>query len=156
MMPDIDTPHMTRNFMRLCRHCATGDIICYRHEFVLYSNHEALKYLNSQKRLNIRYSKWVKFLQDNTFVLKHKTRVENKVADALSRRLMILVAISIKITGFERLKEGYESCPDFGERYITLRDRPVREMDGFLLHDRYLFRFHKLCISCTSLRDFLP
>jgi len=52
---------------------------------VLYSDHKALKYLNSQKRLNARHNKWAEFHEDYTFVLKHKARVENKVADALSR-----------------------------------------------------------------------
>jgi len=56
---------------------------------------------------------------------------------------------------FERFREEYDSCPDFREIYITLRDRPTREMDKFLLHDIYLFRFRKLCISRTFLRDFL-
>jgi len=60
---------------------------------VLYSNHEALKYLNSQKRLNARHSKWVEFLQDYT-LFSNKAGVENKVADALSRRVMILVTMS--------------------------------------------------------------
>jgi len=72
-------------------------------EFLLYSNHEALKYLNSQKRLNEIY-KWVKFLQDYIFVLGHKTGVENKVTDALSWRVMILVAMSAKVTRLERLR----------------------------------------------------
>ena len=31
-------------------------------EFVLYSDHEVLKYLNSQKRLNARHNKLAKFL----------------------------------------------------------------------------------------------
>jgi len=63
-------------------------------EFVLYSDHGALKYLKSQKRLNVRHSKWAEFLQDYPFVLKHKARVENKVVDALSRRVMILIVMS--------------------------------------------------------------
>jgi len=76
-------------------------------EFILYSDHEALKYLNSQKKLNVRHNKWVEFLQDYTFVLKHKAGVENKVADALSRCVMILVAMSAEVIGFERLREEY-------------------------------------------------
>jgi len=48
-------------------------------EFVLYADHEALKYLNSQKRLNARHSKWVEFLEDYTFVLKHKTRLKTRL-----------------------------------------------------------------------------
>jgi len=57
-----------------------------------------------------------------------------------------LVAISGEMKGFERLKNDYESCPDFGKIYIMLRDRLTREMDEFLLHDIYLFKFCKLCI----------
>ena len=71
--------------------------LCYwRHyllpqEFVLYSDHEALKYLNSQKRLNARHNKWVEFLKNYIFILKCKAGVENKIADALSQCIMILV-----------------------------------------------------------------
>ena len=68
---------------------------------------------------------------------------------------MILVAMSAKVTEFERLRHEYQSCPDFGEIYIMLQDGPTQEMDGFLLHDGYLFRFRKLCISRTSHRGFL-
>jgi len=60
------------------------------------------------------------FLQDCTFVLKHKAAIENKVAEALSRRITTLVTISIKVIGFERLREEYDSCPDFEKIYVTL------------------------------------
>jgi len=95
------------------------------------------------------------FLQDYAFVLKHKARVENKIVDALSRRVMILEGMSAEVTGFESLIEDYESCPNFGEIYDMLRDSSVREVDEFLLQDGYLFRFRKVCILCMSLRDFL-
>ena len=154
MTPDNDTRHMTRNFMRLNKLCYLRHYLLPQ-EFVLYSDHEALKYLNSQKRLNARHSKWVEFLQDYTFVLKHKARVENKVPDALSQRVMILITMSAEVSGFERLREEYDSCPDFEKIYVTLWDSSVREMDGFLLQDGYLFKLRKLCIPRTSLRNFL-
>lgn len=82
-------------------------------DFVLYSDHEALRFLTSQKKLNTRHGRWVEFLQAYTFVLKHKSGVENKVADALSRRVTLLFVMDVKVTGFERLKEDYLTCPDF-------------------------------------------
>ena len=60
-----------------------------------------------------------------------------------------------EVIGFERLSEEYDSCSDFEEIYVTLRDGSVREMDGFLLQDGYLFWFSKLCIPRTFLKDFL-
>ena len=43
------------------------------HEVVQYLDHDAPEYLNSQKRLNARHSKWVKFLQDYTFALRTRS-----------------------------------------------------------------------------------
>ena len=67
----------------------------------------------------------MEFLQDYIFILKHKAGVKNKVADALSQRVMILVAMSVEVIGFERLREEYESCLDFGKIYVTFWDGSV-------------------------------
>jgi len=124
-------------------------------EFVLYLDYEVLRFLNSQKKLNSCHENWVEFLQPYPYVIKHKAGVENKVADALSRRVSILVAISNEVTGFERIKNDYESCPDFGEPYKLLADGLVRERDDYFLLDGYLFKANKLCIPRTSVRDFI-
>ena len=66
-------------------------------------------------------------------MLKHKAGVDNKVADALSRRMVILVALSTEVTRFEQLKNDYELCPDFREIFKLLVDRIVHERDDFFL-----------------------
>jgi hypothetical protein len=43
-------------------------------EFVFFTDRIALKYVNTQKKLNNRHEKWFSFLQGYTFVLKNKSR----------------------------------------------------------------------------------
>ena len=70
-------------------------------EFVIYSDHETLRYLHSQKKLNFRHDSWVEFLQRYSFMVKHRVGVKNKATDALSRRVSLLSIMSVKVTGFE-------------------------------------------------------
>ena len=83
-------------------------------EFVLYSDHEALKYLRTQHKLSARHEKWVEFLQTFQFVLKHKSRLLNKVADSLGRRHALLNVMQYVVVGFEIVKTLYENDYDFG------------------------------------------
>ena len=63
--------------------------------------------------------------------------------------------MSTKVTGFERLKNDYESCLNFGEIFKLLADGLVREHDDYFLQDGYLFKANKLCILRTFVRDFI-
>ena len=63
--------------------------------------------------------------------------------------------MSVKVTGFERLKDDYESCPDFGELYTSLINALQPILDDYTLQDGYLFKANKLCILWSSMRDFL-
>ena len=76
-------------------------------EFILHTDHEALKYLNSQSNVNKRHAKWVSFLQQFTFSLKHQSGILHKVADGLSRTTSFSVEMQAKVPSFEVLKENY-------------------------------------------------
>ena len=88
-------------------------------------------------------------------MVKHRAGVENKATHALSRRVSLLSVMSVKVTRFERLKDDYESCPDFGELYTSLSNVSRLILDDYTLQEGYLFKANKLCIPWLSVRDFL-
>lgn len=135
--------------LRYCRH------YLLLQEFVMFFDHEALRYLGSQKKLDSRHAKWVEFLQEYKFVLKHRVVVENKTADGLSCKISILHSMKTEVTGFDRSKEEYETYPNFGEVYTSLKRDSSRSVTYYTLQDGYISKGVRLCIFCTSMRDFL-
>eukprot|EP00257_Ricinus_communis_P023189 XP_015583107.1 uncharacterized protein LOC107262331 [Ricinus communis] len=99
--------------------------------FVLHSDHEALKFIHGQQKLNKGHAKWVEFLQTFTFSSKYKDGKSNVVADALSRRSYLLSMVDAKILGFEQLKEYYKNDPDFSSEMENPTSQFVRQ-EGFL------------------------
>ena len=47
-----------------------------------------------------------------TLIPLNMSRVENKAANALSRRTCLLNQMNIKVVSFDKIKEEYEPCPD--------------------------------------------
>ena len=88
-------------------------------EFVIHSDHESLKYLKGQGKLNKRHAKWVEFLEQFPYVIKHKQGKVNVVADALSRRYTLLSTLETKMLGFEHIKELYVHDNDFSKMYVV-------------------------------------
>jgi hypothetical protein len=73
-------------------------------KFVSHLNHESLKHLKGQDKLNRRHAKWVEFIETFPYVIKYKQGKENIVADALSRRYVLLHTMNTRLLGFEYMK----------------------------------------------------
>jgi len=76
-----------------------------------------LKYLKGQAKLNCRHAKWVKFIKTFPYIVKYKKGKDNVVADALSRKSVLLNQLEVKVLGLESLKELYSNDPEFSEPY---------------------------------------
>ena len=56
----------------------------YSEEFKVYSDHKSLKYIFTQRDLNMRQRRWMEFLEDYDFTLHYHPSKANVVADALN------------------------------------------------------------------------
>jgi hypothetical protein len=65
--------------------------------FELKTDHNVVKYLFDQPTLNARQSRWFEFLCEYDFDIKHINGKENKLVNALSRRVHELNATSISM-----------------------------------------------------------
>ena len=86
-------------------------------------------------------------------MLCYKSGLQNKVADALSRRILLLM-IS-KVVGLELIKEQYKDDPYFKEILGKYQARDSKVCSEFVITDGYLFKGVRLCIPEGSLRSLL-
>jgi hypothetical protein len=61
-------------------------------EFVIHSDHESLKHIRGQAKLNKCHAKWVEFIESFLYIIKHKKEKEkdNVIADAIPRHYTML------------------------------------------------------------------
>jgi hypothetical protein len=91
-------------------------------EFVIHYDHESLKHIRGQAKLNKRHTKWVEFIETFPYIIKHKKGKENVIADALSRHYTVLSQLDHKFFGLEYIKELYAMDVDFKDAYENCRD----------------------------------
>jgi hypothetical protein len=77
--------------LRMWRHYLMGK------KFELRTNHIGLKCIFEQSTLNARQTRWMEFLSEYDFNIKHIKGKENKVVDALSRRVHLMHATAISM-----------------------------------------------------------
>ena len=60
----------------------------YGEKCFIYTDHKSLKYLPSQRELNLRQRKWMELIKDYDYMIDYHPGKANVVADALSRKSM--------------------------------------------------------------------
>ena len=88
-------------------------------------------------------------------MINYRAGTENKVSDALSRLTITLHRMSAHAIKFDRLKDEYSTCPDFGVIYDEVSNGNHHKYVDFLVENGYLFKMTKLCIPQTSFKDLL-
>jgi len=77
-------------------------------------------------------------MQQFSFVIKHKTEQENKVADAFSLRPHPLMILSINSSEMASMKDHYNTDVDFKEVWESLHNNPSIAVADYTLIDEYL------------------
>ena len=97
----------------------------YGESFEVFSDHKSLKYLFSQKELNMRQRRWLEFIKDYDFTLSYHPGKANVVADALSRKASGVLA---SLVWSQKLIEDFVAWKPFsvGDGSIRLSGLTIR------------------------------
>ncbi|RDX82510.1 hypothetical protein CR513_36679, partial [Mucuna pruriens] len=126
-----------------------GELYTFHHyllsnEFIVH--HESLKHLKSQLTLNKRHEKWVEFLEQFSYVIKHTQGQTNIVVDAFSKRHVLLAMLETKLLDLyvddDDFKEAYESCANSAN-------------GSFFKCGGFLFKENQLYVPKSSIRELL-
>jgi hypothetical protein len=148
----LNYPTYDKELYVVVRALETWQHYLWPREFVIHTNHQSLKHLKGQGKLSRRHAKRVEFIEIFPYVIKYKQGQENVVADALSRRYVLLNTLNTKLLGFKYIKELYLDDHDFRAIYDTCK---VSAKDKYFRHDGFLFKENKLCVPNCSLCELL-
>jgi hypothetical protein len=132
--------------------------------FELRTDHNGLKYLFDQPTLNARQSRWLEFLCEYDFEIKHIKGKENKVVDVLSRRVHELHATTISMYQNDikrRILEAANVDLQYRELVAKLQQgkTPQKmeiyklETDGILLYKNIIFVPNVQCLKQMILQE---
>jgi hypothetical protein len=148
----LNYPTYDKELYALVRALETWQHYLWPKEFVIHTDHESLKHLKGQGKLNRRHAQWMEFIETFPYVIKYKQGKENIVVDALSRRYALISTLNAKLLGFEYVKEFYVNDDDFASVFAACEKAAFGK---FYRLDGYLFRENRLCVPNSSMRELL-
>ena len=95
----------------------------YGEQFEVFSDHKSLKYISTQRDLNMRQRRWVEYLEDYDFTLQYHPSKANVVANALSRKSWGVLA---SVASREWLM--FETVGQFGLQYSERTQGVLRSL----------------------------
>ena len=148
----LNHPTYDKEFYEIVRTLQTWQHYLWPREFIIHSDHESLKFLKTQGKLNKRHAKWLEFIDAFPYVIKYKQGKENLVVDALSRRYTLLTSMHTKLLGFKLLKDLYANDFYFCKVWNACDKHAFSD---FYRHEGILFKRDKLCVPICCIRELL-
>jgi hypothetical protein len=148
----LNYPTYDKELYALVKALKTWQYYLWPKEFVIHTDHESLKHLKGQGKLNRRHAQWMEFIETFPYVIKYKQGKENIVADALSRRYALISTLNAKLLGFEYVKELYVNDDDFASVFAACEKAAFGK---FYRLDGYLFRENRLCVPNSPMHELL-
>jgi hypothetical protein len=75
--PSLNYSTYDKKLYALVRVLETWQHYLWPKEFVIHYDHESLKHIRGQAKLNKRHAKWVEFIETFPYIIKHKKGKEN-------------------------------------------------------------------------------
>jgi hypothetical protein len=120
--PSLNYSTYDKELYALVRVLETWQHYLWTKEFIIHSDHESLKHIRGQAKLNKCHAKLVEFIEFFLYIIKHKKGKDNVIANALSRRYSMLSQLDRKIFGLVSIKELYATDFDFKDAYENCRE----------------------------------
>src|SRR4051812_48194757 len=112
--------------LKVWRHYLEGQ------EFTVVTDHQSLRYLQTQDKLNRRQARWVELLQAYHFKILYKPGKTNVVADALSRRPdLATIQLLPDPEWTKTMQEGYAADAEL--------DKYVHRPNGLHYHEQQIY-----------------
>jgi hypothetical protein len=154
---EINYPTHDRELLAIIHALKTWRVYLDGNHFDIYTDHQSLRYIDTQPQLSKRQARWTELLQEYDYEIHYKPGKLNTVADALSRRadldpantdnnapperLASLISTALSSGVLKQIAQGYVKDSTFSEIFRLLSNKtkyPPKHLATRLKHFRLL------------------